>query len=427
MSDIDFDELDKAVNTLMSDVPKVEPSKTDDTKTLTINSTLPDDARPSLARLDSTLSAVNGTVIAPVVTPAIVTPNRTLTPSLATRRGGRFMDVVHPSSDMKAAVKSPAVSSRQGVTIEPVNKLLPRKSDDQSDLDTTTVVIAPNTYKDLTVSDVAVQPSDVVSSPPEQDNASQGSSTDWPDPLDMSGYGAEPDTQNVASIVESTNEVKDENTADPESVEVSTSAADGLDYEDSESLTSPFITDAKVEKRPLGGAPVDAATEELGHAPVLGALAIQDDATTTDPADQLPATPATIEAQLPPELRSDLMAIETDGGTMSSRPPAVEPVVVSAESQPIVGVRTASVPATGVQSSVASSPTTGPTSIPQQYQEAPSTSDESNGSIYDTESYHQPLAHPAKTKSGWLWIIWILLLLIVGGGGAVALYFIGII
>ena len=70
---------------------------------------------------------------------------------------------------------------------------------------------------------------------------------------------------------------------------------------------------------------------------------------------------------------------------------------------------------------------TGPTSIPQQYQEEKSTGDQPSGSIYDTDSYHQPLAHPAKTKSGWLWIIWILLLLIVSGGGAVALYFLGII
>ena len=41
MSELDFDELDKAVNTLMGDVPKSEPAKTDDIKTLNIASSLP--------------------------------------------------------------------------------------------------------------------------------------------------------------------------------------------------------------------------------------------------------------------------------------------------------------------------------------------------------------------------------------------------
>lgn len=429
MSDIDFDELDKAVNTLMSDVPKVEPPKTDDIKTLTINSTLSDDSRPSLANLDSTLTEVNGTATQPAERTIVSAPVRAAAPSLASRRGGRFMDVVHPSSDMKTAAKT-APTSRQGVTIEPTGKVHPETSDNQSNkIDEG---IAPESYQDLTVSDVAVEPKANMPATAERHT----STNDWPDPLEMSGYNTEPDTNGVEqpielSAVAETTEVTEADNANSEIV-----TTDQFDYEDPQPLTSPFITDAKVEKRPLGGAPVDVSVEEPGRAPVLGALAADDEMTNEVSAnDQLPATPGDVETQLPPELQRDLMAIETDGDTSTSEIKASEPVAVTVDAKPAVEVQdapvaeSAPVAAEVAKSSAepaASTASVGPTSIPQQYHEEPSTSDESNGSIYDTDSYHQPLAHPAKTKSGWLWIIWILLLLIVGGGGAVALYVMGI-
>jgi hypothetical protein len=69
----------------------------------------------------------------------------------------------------------------------------------------------------------------------------------------------------------------------------------------------------------------------------------------------------------------------------------------------------------------------GPISIPQQYKEEPSTGDAKNGAIYDTDTYHhQPLAHPKKKKSGWMWVIWIILILIIGAAAGAALYWAGI-
>ena len=70
---------------------------------------------------------------------------------------------------------------------------------------------------------------------------------------------------------------------------------------------------------------------------------------------------------------------------------------------------------------------TGPTSIPQQYREEPSTGDKDNGAIYDTDTYHQPIAHPAKKKSGWMWVVWIVAILLLGAGGGAALYFLGLV
>jgi hypothetical protein len=422
MSELDFDELDKAVNTLMNDVPKAEPSKTDDIKTLTIQSTLTDESRPSFDKLDSALAEVNDSSPAVVEKPAVSSPVRASTPSLATRRGGRFMDVVHPSSDMKMAAKSTLPRSRQGVTIEPLGKLLPEKSDDQSDAIVS--VISDGPVQSNTPIEAA---KDIAASA--EHNAS---ANDWPDPLDMSDYTSAPNPSDLAleidelvvgDVVEVKNPVNEPSTIFP--------ADDNLEFEDPQSLTSPFIADAKVEKRPLGGAPTDSPVDEPDHAPVLGVLAIDSISTELDSSDQLPPTPDVVEAHLPPELQSDLMAIETDGGTTAPAVKVREEVETVPVSAPVVEVqKTPDVAAPIAETkpvAVEGAAVSGPTSIPQQYHEEPSTSDESNGSIYDTDSYHQPLAHPAKTKSGWLWIIWILLLLIAGGGGAVALYFLGII
>jgi hypothetical protein len=414
MSELDFDELDKAVSTLMNDVPRVEPPKTDDVKTLNISSTLSGDARPSFAGLNSALTEVNGAAEKPAVEQsAPATPPV----SLATRRSGRFMDVVHPSSNMRSAAPRPAMStSRQGVTLQPDEKLLPEKSQDQSDV-VNDVEVSNPVVDNASADNVEVTPVQSADAPQES------AANDWPDPLDMSGYVAEPSTNAapaeaepaVESPVIPAVEADDEDDDDLFTIE-------GLDDRDAQPLNSPFIADAKVEKRPLGGAPAEDTVEELGHSPVLGVFADNDSSPVADPSDQLPADPTAVEVQLPPELQRDLMAIETDGGTVSVSQVESKPVEVVTE-QPIPAIsaaQTEAVPAAPLTS-------TGPTSIPQQYHEEQSTSDSSNGSIYDTDSYHQPLAHPAKAKSGWLWVIWIVLLLIVGGGGAVALYFLGII
>ncbi|MDB5187009.1 MAG: hypothetical protein JWM07_481 [Candidatus Saccharibacteria bacterium] len=422
MSDIDFDELDKAVNTLMSDVPKVE-LPNDDIKTLTINSTLNDESRPSLTKLDATLTEVNGPATKPVDAPAAVSvPPRAAAPSLATRRGGRFMDVVHPSSDMKTASNTITPSSRQGVTIEPTGKLLPEKSVDQSDIVSVDKGIAPESYKDLTVSDVSIDAKSDDSASAERDIPAN----DWPDPLEMSGYTPDQPVKSVEPKAEAPTVASIDQTEKDDEIASSPLINNTFDMEDTQPLNSPFIPDAKVEKRPLGGAPV----EEPGHAPVLGVLATNDFTDGQHPGDQLPVTPADIEVQLPPELQSDLMAIETDGDTFSTKTPEKDGTSSVSKSEAKlpddVPVRADAVEAAKPAATVAAT-AVGPTSIPQQYHEEPSTSDEPNGSIYDTDSYHQPLAHPAKTKSGWLWVIWILLLLIVGGGGAMALYFMDII
>lgn len=410
MSELDFDELDKAVNNLMSGVPKVEPPKTDDIKTLDISSTLPDDSRPPLDQLDSALTAVNGPAKKESPSPVVSSPAA----SLATRRSGRFMDVVHPSSDMKNTSKP--MSSRQGVTIEPTAAAAERSN--------------TPAVEEVSIVEESAPTHEPISSPAEH---SSDAHSEWPDPLTMSGYETEEDTN---PVVEDATEVapvaSDASNKEDDDEDDSIFSLDDIEETVPEPLTSPFISDAKVEKRPLGGLATEttSATE-----PVVTTPAAEEDEpiAADDPADQLPATAADVAPILPPELQKDLMAIETDGDTSAPAPTVTqestdkvvrpeteakidEPAIVSEKEETEVE-----------KPAVESSVPVGPASIPQQYKEEPSTGDQTNGGIYDTNNYHQPLAHPVKKKSGWLWIVWILLLLIIGGGGAAVLYLFNII
>lgn len=372
MKELDFDELDRAVNTLMGDVsstPTPRPNDDDHTTMLEIPSTLGSDQPVPIFTPPTT----------PTTTPAAITPVP------AARRGGRFMDVVHPSSDMKTASGvAPRPVSRQGATIAP------RQASRQPE------VIAP-TPEVIDEPAMATEPQA------------------WPDPLDMAGYQREPDT--TAPVVEPEMPVIleiPEIPAVPEVVEVPETIPDlsatepsappvEIDEPDDEQpLSTPFLSDAKVEKRPLG----TNSTEELDHAPVTTAAASEDE--TPNAEDQLPAMPGQPPVILPAELQTDVLSIESDasveGGVSAGQKPHMES-----------GVRSASTTSPEITAPV------GPTSIQQQYTEQPSTSDQTSGGIYDTDSYHKPLAHPAKKKAGWMWVVWVVLLLILGAaGGAIA-------
>lgn len=161
------------------------------------------------------------------------------------------------------------------------------------------------------------------------------------------------------------------------------------DNADDQPMSSPFLSDAKVEKRPLG-AFSDAVVEEPNH----------------DESISLPDEP---DQPLPPtDLNHETMGIELDhlltattededGGTDTSEPTPA--------------------PAASIEPPVPS--------IIQQYQEQPSTATTESGAMFDTDQYHAPLTPPAKKTSGWMVVIWILVLIVIGAGlGAAAYYFV---
>ena len=401
MKDLDFDELDRAVNSIMSGSKNARPDATPQPDAQATQSEPKVDA-PSIDATDApstdmpmpmNLSAGDMPQEPAVQTPAPTEPEDDRKPPVTARRG-RFMDMVRPGAAQPSESTVPARVSRQGATIERSGPLV-------TDIIPATAVTSPVVKK--TPSE-PVQAASVPSAPRE---------AEWPDPLDM---------------LQDTATEKDNDTAPAP-------------------LVSPFLSGTKVEKRPLGGA--------LNQNLETDKPAVDE----TEPADirdahvQLaPNSAESASVPLPEELSSDVMALESDANTIAMPTDEVKtevarqvtaqeepkpPVPVEPSDQPATNDQAAETaasvsspsPAVKIPSSSEPEPITpkGPISIPQQYREEPSTGDQENGAIYDTDTYHhQPLAHPKKKKSGWLWVVWIILILVVGAAGGAALFWLRI-
>lgn len=423
MTELDFDELDKAVNSLMKGAPvKKGPNLTDE-QTLTIKPTLPENGQPSLNALSA---AVADTTSAAVDSPSSSITGGESKPttsqsSVASRRG-RFMDMVRPAAAQPATPSR--TSSRQGLTIEPKGPLM---------TDVKPVTTSQITPVSTVASPVEVTPPTVAS---ENVGSEQSQKTDWPDPLEMADYESTP-----------VSTAKKRNASDEDELTKGISTLQS----DSEPLSSPFLPDTKVEKRPLGGSLLASPlveSEQEGHDKVPSTTSKE------DLGEQLPANLADSRPGLPEELSTDLMALESDANTIAlpadeAKSDAVaqatqatsledssiekQPVKESAPSKDEVLTPKVSPVENPKQEAIHSQPVApdhtlppGPISIPQQYREEPSTGDQNNGAIYDTDAYHQPLAHPKKKKSGWIWVVWTVVFLALGAAGGAALYFLGV-
>lgn len=347
MKDIDFDELDKAVNSLMATTRPSQPEQESKAETVI-------DVPVSSSTPVSTPEPQPAAVVKPVEpTPVAVTrPTPAAAPAV---RRGRFMDMVQTSSAQPS--RTPAVAtaspSREGLAITPRSEAV---------VPVATIAPAPDVTE--------TQPVDEPKKPVSFDT--------MPDPLDMATAGAEePAAQDVP-------------TPEP----VSTTSMTSPDPSE-----SPFLSDAKVEKRPLN--------PSLGHdfeqpakedsVPAVESVSVEQD---TKGEDEPPVNPQV------PELSSDLVAIES--GTAVEATQAVDTAVAAEQVEP---------PSTPL----------GATSIAQQYKSKESSGDQSHAAIYDASQYPEPLSHPAKSKSGWLWVLWVIVLLGIGAGGAVLLYVLKII
>lgn len=290
MQDLDFDELDRAVNSAISNKP-----------------VLPVPPRP-----------VGSLPTIPVMAPTSAAPR----PST-----GRFMDVVHPSSDMRTALVMPERVSSQVATVSKDQMPMVQTSttDDDADID--------QISSDIT--------------------------------YDMNQTADKP-------------------------------------------LDSPFISGAKVEKRPLNAL----SSEQSNTAP------FQPIAPTLNP--DKPKTisedgAVVIDTPLPAELQNDLLSIESKEMAQSEEPPIVPAVMIA---QPLVVVPPVATPVI-----VPKPAQTVATSIPQQYKEQPNSGEKTNGAIYDVNSYHKAMVSPTKKKSSSMWVLWIAILMIVSVGAGVAVYY----
>lgn len=365
MKDIDFDELDKAVNSLMATVGSPEqPTSSPLPETTSAATTVSAPADPSVVA--TTTPAVQAT--SPTSATTSETPGTSSSPSArpiapAARRGGRFMDMVHASSDMTPSRTVSTPPSREGVSVRPPQEAAPASTS----VDELSMVATP-------------APQSVAATP-----------ADMPDPLDLSEGNATP-----ADDVVSTTQEDSPNLQPLAATEPTASLAP---------LESPFLADTKVEKRPL-----NAETSPASAPPMLdltAELESENSAGDSDPQfdnqtrkDEPPLNPQV------PELNSDLVAIEASDTVEVTQ--AIE--TRDAASQ----VPEPSAPL-------------GATSIPQQYTAQESSGDKSHAAIYDASQYPEPVVHPATHRSGWWWVLWVVMLLAVGAGGALLLYYLGII
>lgn len=332
MQDIDFDEIDRAVSSVTNP-----------------------GAVTSAPAESAAAPVVVGSVSTPIAAPK---PAPTLAaPSFAARRSsGRFMDVVHPSSDMRPKTSSPTPS-------------LP----------------SPN-REEPSRGEVAPRPAPA---------APSSSAFHWPDPIEV----AEP--RPAAQMPPA-----------PTAVQVpAPTPSVAIEEPTDSSLESPFLTDTKVEKRPLGAFSVsdsDLPLLEDFNASLAELVADEpesDEVNTTEDATIPDSKPEVATATV--ERDHELLLLEAHTEDENEAVKAVEVPKVYVAPAPEM------IPEVPV----------GPTSITQQYKEQPSTASQPSGSIYDTEAYHQPLAHPTKKGSSLLVVVWILSLIVAGGGIGAAVYF----
>lgn len=402
MTELDFEELDKAVNDLMQDAVNVS------------DSSVQDDSQAPVQSLKDPIQE------SPMPTAPAGAP-------LAVKRRGRFMDMVASGVPAKKPVIDNVVK-REGITIPAPDSQVTANNPDNTleakDIEPADGVKDHN-YMGAEFADkdnVVGQDGRVEE---QGDNearyaANPAPAHEWPEAQEVTV----PERQDVAEAHEeqSYNENRDEHQDDAEAehqpvadmpVEVqdtpSTIPAADLDnkpelekgvdeqlatvvtpdepHGDSEQsvaadttlpdsvMTSPFLPDAKVEKRPLGSGDV--------HAEPVAPLAA--------------AAP-----EMPRELSAELINLESAdnkvaAGTQNEQvSQAVAPSAPVSQAQPQVGAAEALAAATAATTA---------------------------GTIFDTETYHAPLKQPEKTKSGWLVVVWVLVLLIIGSLAGAAYYY----
>ncbi len=414
MKDIDFDELDRAVSSVLAPeegqpteapVAQSASNPTDSSPSTTSDVTAPSPATtavvaPSVSSPDAPPQAPSysppsapslDTVAAPSIDPipqqqAPVEAAAPARPAIVARKSGRFMDVV-PASGPAAPAKPAAVPSRAARVLQPTGSLT---TPDQSDAD--------ESEDDLTSPTAVASP--VVSTPAPQST--------WPDPLDVHDLKM------------------NESTAAP----ADSSEAAALPQQPAATPTPPpsvpvaFITDSKVEKRPLGAfsnennEPLDKPTDNEANSPtdaqVFATRLEIDDAEPSEldkPVTTIIAKPKPPVEKLPPELDQDIVAVEADNLQGDAQKPQAAPAAAPASVEPPAAIMSAE---TAVSAASAMS-------IPKQYTAEEQSNTPGQHPLFDTKEYHPPLVqhngHAQGHRSTIIWVIVALLLLVATAAG----------
>lgn len=365
MNDFDFEELDKAVGALASKtheehggaapsepvtVTPASPVKSASAEQrparhLTISQPVPTAPTPSTSSPEAQPQ--------PVSVPAA---KHRLTDARPKNRGA-FMDIVPPASR-----KTP---SRAGVSVQPISNpedILPEEPGPASDslppkdqADTAKAVPQPLPETDM-ADRAQPKPQEPPAKPAATPSVAKSDEVAWPDPLDFHDSSAQK-----------------ESTKQP----AAASPQDAADTPELAEPTSPFLTEAKVNKRPLGAFSNFKPTEEPEPPAPPDLLNMAEDSTPSKEESQPPKAP------LPPQ-KSDKEAEE-------------EPASPDLHGKAMM-------------------------SIPDQYRTEPKATDKTPRPVYDTKEYHPPLieatAHEHHRGSMWgkIFVAFLVLALLIAVG-----------
>ncbi len=378
MSDIDFDELDKAVTSALGtnvetgvDTAAVSTPASVGTPTAPVAASGQGiSAHAAHARImPSTRSSAATTLSRAAGTSNLAAP--TSQPAVASRRviphrQGKFLDVVHPNHAVKPA--APAV--------QPATQSTP-----------------------VTGASTGPEEAQVVDFAQLQDAAAGLNTTPVPT-LEAPAVEA---SSAQASLVETSElaapAAPSVEPGQPQSVD-EVAAALSQPIATDEPNASPFLPDAKVEKRPLGSgevaAPMSLPTAEPAATPPTGAPSEVVDGATEE---------------VPEELSDAVQAVESSE-VQTAAP--VETVVDDTKKDTQDTLQSGSAPA----------------SIPKQYKDSIkiASEDDESSAIFDPQTYQQPIEEPTKKPSHLMrWILVTTLLLMIVAAAGVAAYLGGVI
>lgn len=376
MKDIDFDELDRAVSSVLG-----QGSSKDDSVNEPATEPMASDEKTENQPEKNTDSGDE-----PSVTPAPAPP----APSLATKRRGKFMDVMHPSADMNPAAASPK-SPRTIAPLTPVTPTAEAPEAEPKPVEEPTPIVEhptePTASLDESHSLIGAEPAPVESMLPEHVESSEVEDSTLDAVVDTEEQTEKSD--DVATVL-SDDEDSEKPTAslyvdpigaastEPDASETPVaeeSVSDLVESQDeSPAQPTPFLTDTKVDKRPLG------AFGETESAAIGGV----DEAMSTTPAAVTPTdTQGAPTVPLPRELQPDVVGVES----------TQESDTVQATSE--------------LAATLASGTTT------------PHDDGRVEGHpLFDTSTYHEPIAAVhGNGMPGWAkWLIGLLVCLALGAG-----------
>ncbi len=393
MSEIDFDELDRAVNDLMSNVDtskRHEGLDDPEDKVVTLDNSSTESGKVASS------PATETTTVTPMSAPE-AKPAPAQSSPLAVKRRGQFMDMVHPSSDMTSASRP---VKRDGVSIMPPSETVSTSPSTESVNKPSSAINAPANSKPTptlssirTPSSTTVVPTPMSTPAPAVPSAEKSSrpttSSAIQPPVQPNPTAPIASSYSSPGVIEPSDNKNDQ----PEEVASVESEIPAEIVDEASSIsspqplpTAPFLSDARVEKRPLG------ANSESAAKPPQD-VAEEEDAPVSEP------------VSLPAELQGDVVAVEA--------------------SVPLDIDKAGSLSEVDGQSSDADLVVDAGVDLTAQSIEQTDVDNQVNGSIYDTANYHQPIdgKKPEKKSSPLKWLAWFLVLLIVGVGAGVAYFF----